>query len=237
MRIPPLANPQNGGLTLEQWHATAASMNISRLLHRVLTSELGMIVKRPLIDTYWAVRGTAIANPSIERPIRSLLFICQGNICRSPFAALLASRLLESEGIPGVNCSSAGLRTTQAAAPPREARDAAAAFGITLADHRPLSLSEELVGGYDLLVVMEVRQLVAVRSAYPHAGGRIVLLPLFAETRESGYSRLNIADPFGQPRATFDACYARIDTDLRGLLRSIEFHEGVLTAMFPKICP
>jgi protein-tyrosine phosphatase len=196
-------------------------MTPSQALRRVLTSAPAMYVKNRLRDVYWNRKGREIANPALTRPVRSLLFICQGNICRSPFAALLAARMLRDAGLPHVECASAGLRATQAAAPPEDARNAANAFSISLTNHVPVQLAPALVARYDLLVVMEAAQFDAVRAAYPAAADRVVLLPLFGSTPVSGYARWNIADPFGRSRDVFDACYARIQSDVRALVRTI----------------
>ena len=195
------------------------TMTVNQVLHRLLTSAPAMFFKGHRKDVYWAFKGRSITNPRLARPIESMLFICQGNICRSPFAALRAAQLLRDAGLGRIACASAGLRTTQAAAPPQDARDAAVAFAVTLDGHVPLQLSQALVDRYDLLVVMEAKQLDAVRAAYPDAADRVVLLPLFGDGAMSGYARWNIADPFGRPRQDFDACYTRIEHDLKGLIR------------------
>ena len=164
--------------------------------------------------------GRGISNPPFPRRVTSLLFICQGNICRSPFAAALAGKLLMDAGHTGLSCRSAGLRTNQGAAPPPEACEAAAAFRVSLAGHVPVQLDRTLLDDNTVLVVMEARHMQAVRAAYPDVSDKVILLPLFGGSSRTGYAAYNIADPFGQTRATFDACYTRIEKHLRLLLRS-----------------
>jgi protein-tyrosine-phosphatase len=194
------------------------------LMHRaityVLTHPAAMRVKQPVRDLVWRVKGNGVENPAIGEGARSLLFVCLGNICRSPFAARACARVLAAHGVTDVTCESAGIRTTQAARSPQDACEAAARVGVSLDDHVPLQLTRELVEKFDVIVVMEAVQLESLRASYPEAANRIVLLPLFAGDHRGGYARYNIADPFGQPAAAFDACYERIREALTGLLHA-----------------
>ena len=189
-------------------------------MHRVLTHPAVMAVKAPVKDLVWRARGRRIRNPETGRPVRSMLFLCKGNICRSPFAAFRAEQLLRSAGIDDVRCGSAGLDTTQAARPPREAYDAAARFGVSFGSHVPTQLTRDLLADYDLTFVMEAGQLAAVRRLYPEFADRVVLLPL-VEPGTSGYARYNIADPFGHPPQAFHDCYLRLERVLKLSIRPL----------------
>ena len=192
-------------------------MTARATLHRALTHPLVMAAKRPLKDALWIARGRAFANPPLPRRVTSVLFICKGNICRSPFAGIRFRQLLDARGLSGVRSASAGISTTQAARAPQEACTAAGGYGHSLDAHEPLQLTRELVREHDLVVVMEADQLRQLRASYPDAADRILLLPLLDE-EASGYERFNISDPFGGPLDGFHACYARIDRALQRLL-------------------
>ena len=45
---------------------------------------------------YWSVYGRTICNPRLPQNINSILFVCKGNICRSPFAEYYASKYLNT---------------------------------------------------------------------------------------------------------------------------------------------
>jgi protein-tyrosine phosphatase len=127
-------------------------------------------------------------------------------------------RKLLAEAGSDAPCASAGIRTTQAARPPAEACEAARRAGLSLDAHEPIQLTRELVDNYDVIVVMEAGQMQSLRTAYPDAANRTVLLPLYDGDRSAGYERYNIADPFGQSPAAFDACYDRIQLSLARFL-------------------
>lgn len=192
---------------------------------------LGRLARHPLLrrargaarDAWWSIRGRAVRNPALPAAPRRLLFVCQGNICRSPFAALLAARELQAVGIEGVECVSAGYRVSQEASSPEAARRAASAFNVSLQEHRPTALHEELVSSSDAVLVMEPAHLERVRRSYPAHRHRIHLLSLFepVASRPGGYARYAIADPYGQPVEVFEACYERITRAVRGLVSAI----------------
>jgi protein-tyrosine-phosphatase len=129
-------------------------------------------------------------------------------------------RKMLAAGDADVRCASAGIRTTQAARPPLHAREAARRSGLSLEAHLPIQVTRELLDDFDVIVVMEARQMESLRGAHPHAADRIVLLPLYDRDTYDGYERYNIADPFGRPPAAFDACYERVQRALAGFLQA-----------------
>lgn len=190
----------------------------TRMITALLTHPWARSIKRPIRDARWRVKGAAIRNPPLPDPVRSILFVCLGNICRSPLAAAAATRQLAGSGRSDVRCESAGIRANQAKEPPPFAVEAAAAIGLSLQGHRPQLLTDQLVYSHDLIVVMEPDQRDQLRERFPEAGDRVVLLSLYDTEARSGYERFHIVDPFGQPRDAFDACYSRIERAVSGLI-------------------
>lgn len=181
-----------------------------------------MAIKPRLKDAWWALKGRSLANPPLPSRVESILFVCLGNICRSPFAAVLAERRCRDRGWTSIRCASAGIRTKQGNRVPDEGRAVAeATYGLSLVDHRPQTMTADLVDDFDLIVVMEAGQLAHLRAAYPQARGRIVLLSLFDVEGAGAYERYHIDDPFGQPRAAFEHGYRRIDRAVDHLLDAI----------------
>lgn len=185
-----------------------------------------MMVKRAGRELQWSWTRTAPVNPPVPPVVRSLLFICLGNICRSPFAGLLARCRLDALGRSDVISLSAGIRTTQAKRSPREACAAAAVYGLELESHQPLQLSESMMNDADMVIVMEVGQLTQLRASYPKHHGRIFLLSLLDAQAAGAYERDNIEDPFGRPRPEFDHCYKRIDRALDRLIGTLPAPRG-----------
>jgi protein-tyrosine-phosphatase len=197
------------------------TVTLRRLIHGVLTHPATMAAKSPVKDLLWTIRGRALRNPPFDREVRSVLFLCHGNICRSPFAAARAAHLLEQAGLRDVQCASAGIAANQANQCPPEACDAATAFGISLGGHAPILLTQPMMDEFDLIVVMEAAQMRLLQQRFERAASRVLLLALLDGEGRRGYARYNIADPFGQPRTAFDDCYRRIDRALHSLVERL----------------
>lgn len=194
---------------------------VSRLLTAVLRHPATMTIKVPLREFWWKVKGATISNPDIPSSVRSVLFVCLGNICRSPFAELLALRQLQAARENSIQCASAGISPSQAARSPREACEAARRFELSLDHHVPQALTPELIAAFDLIVVMDAGQLFQLREMYPAYHDRVMLLSLFDADARTSYERCNIVDPFGRSLQHFEDCYRRIDRAVTRLLASI----------------
>lgn len=194
---------------------------VDRVVTVTLRHPLALTIKDGARNLLWAINPPQVKNPPIPTDVRSVLFVCLGNICRSPFAALTASRQLATRVDAKIRFESAGIKTTQGGRSPKEACDVAAEYGVSLVDHRPQMLTRSLVGMFDMVIVMESSQLQELRVLYPESAHRLFLLSLFETDRRSAYERFNIADPFSQPRAAFEVCYRRIDDAVSRLLASV----------------
>jgi protein-tyrosine-phosphatase len=84
-----------------------------------------------------------------------LLFVCTGNICRSPMAAAIARHELAQAGDTGIEVASAGTAALRDAPATRDTLVVAAENGLNLADHHAQQLTSELAAASDLVVAME----------------------------------------------------------------------------------
>jgi protein-tyrosine phosphatase len=194
------------------------------MITAVVRHPAAMAVKAAWRDLRWRLTRPALATGDLPAPPTRLLFVCQGNICRSPFAARYAERKLRERGVEGVVCLSAGYRTTQAAASPPQAIVAAHPYGVDLASHRPLPFADQ-IADVDVVVAMEAKHL-AILAGLGVPRERVLLLPQFAPASiaGTGYRRDNIDDPFGWPLTTFERCYAQTAAAVDGLVARL--HEA-----------
>ncbi len=142
----------------------------------------------------------------IWRPheLSSVLVVCHGNVCRSPFAAVILARWLAPTGIA---VRSAGFVGPGRRSPP-EAILAASRRGVNLSTHRSVTLTSEMVRNAGLVVTMDPIQAREIRRRFGKPATQVVVLSDFDPIEAIPRS---ITDPFGQPGATYDRVYARIE--------------------------
>ncbi len=85
----------------------------------------------------------------------NILFLCTGNICRSPMAVAIARDELGRIGASGIDVASAGTAAITGGAATRTAIAVAEENGLSLADHRARQLTRELLDTTDLVVGMQ----------------------------------------------------------------------------------
>lgn len=195
--------------------ATPASP-FARLIAGALRRPIVRTAWTGLRDVWWDLRRRRAPGVDLPAAPERLLFVCQGNICRSPFAAERATALLRAAGRHDITCASAGYDPSQDVASPQHAVTVAARYGVDLSRHAPHALG--LDGTADVIFVMESRQIDIVARRGPALLPRLRLLPAFAQPPVRGYRGLNIPDPFGQPLTAFERCYEDIDRALHGLV-------------------
>jgi protein-tyrosine phosphatase len=147
------------------------------------------------------------------RNASSVLFICKGNICRSPFAELYARTRL-----PNIRVSSVGLLPASGRSSPDAAIEAAAARNIDLSLHRSRVLSEQDLRSYDIIFVFDVDQFRAIkRLAKQQQMTRKVFFLGSLDIHQS----LAIADPYGKDLRNFEETYDKIARLIDGAVATV----------------
>ena len=101
----------------------------------------------------------------------SVLFVCMGNICRSPTAHGVFRHKVKENGLDQwVNVDSAGTHNYHPGSPPDERSQAhAAKRGYDLADLRARQIQDDDFEAYDLILVMDRGNLALVQQECPPA--------------------------------------------------------------------
>ena len=161
-------------------------------------------------------RASAIASLAAGDPPQQVLYLCLGNVCRSPYAEVASRRdAVRWSSPPPVWCS-AGFIGPDRPAPPL-AIEVAAARGAPLDAHRSRLVTRELVLDSDLIVVMEAYQAEELAVRYGRRRGVIVL----GDLDPRSFSTRTIPDPWNRGREAFVASYERIDRCLAALASSL----------------
>jgi protein-tyrosine phosphatase len=150
----------------------------------------------------------------------SVLFICMGNICRSPTAQGVFERLVRESGLDAhVEIDSAGTHAYHVGEPPdRRATQVAADRGIDLTSQRARRVREDDFEMFDYILAMDRDNLEDLRAICPdHVQDRICLLLDFAETDQSS----DVPDPYYGGTQGFERVLDMVEEGARGLLEDI----------------
>lgn len=118
-----------------------------------------------------------VLRPESQPPF-TILTVCTGNICRSPFAEQYLRMGLA--GIPNLTLGSAGTMASDGDVMPAEARAMSRAYCDEPADHRARFLFESHVAGASLVLAMAREHRRAVVAMHPRASRYTFTLREFA---------------------------------------------------------
>lgn len=150
--------------------------------------------------------------------VQRIVFVCQGNICRSPFAHRRFRQMTSALPV-----ASFGLSTNSGSPADATAIDVAKQFGIDLSDHRATDAKDFEIADGDLLFVMEDRHAKAVTHAIAGRAVQIALLGLWYRP----YFAL-LYDPHTLSRAYFVSCLRRIDMAVQQVCDDLKNHRPEL---------
>ncbi|WP_127347761.1 low molecular weight protein-tyrosine-phosphatase [Pseudidiomarina mangrovi] len=135
-----------------------------------------------------------------------ILVVCLGNICRSPTGEFALKRLL-----PDKHIASAGLQAMKHSDGngwdmDKAARAVAERNGLVCPTHQAQQLSRELIGQYDLILVMEHQQRSHISQRYPEATAKTMLLGHWLQANGK-----EIPDPYKKSDDVYQHVFELID--------------------------
>ena len=128
----------------------------------------------------------------------TVLFVCTGNLCRSPMAeALLRARLARDEARRDWRAGSAGVWTTDGRPASAYAIEEMAQRRIDLRAHRSRNVTRELMAEADFVLAMTRQHVEALNAAFPDYAHKVSLLSeMIGQTYD-------IYDPYGGTRLEY----------------------------------
>ncbi len=157
--------------------------------------------------------------------IRRILFVCTGNICRSPTAEAVARHWLRMVGLDGtVSVDSAGIQGYHAGeAPDARSQRAAALRGYDLSRLRARKLSANDYESFDLLLAMDQGHLDYMRRKCPPP--HLQKVRLFLEFADELAQR-EVPDPYYGGNAGFDGVLDLCERGVQGLIDTLREHHS-----------
>lgn len=153
---------------------------------------------------------------SEESPL-SIVFVCRGNICRSPYAEKrLAEYWQEDErlGTIPMKTSSVGLDTRNGKPANERATTVALTRNVDLNSHQATAADGYSLSEADLIFVMERKHLRGIVKLYRYSFRKAVFLGSLAVPEYP----LVIEDPYGRPEEEFQECFSQIDAALKNFI-------------------
>ncbi len=136
--------------------------------------------------------------------MKTVLFVCTGNTCRSPMAQVMLQQMLKDEGVgeDEVKVTSAGLYANNGEPATTQAVQAMEMRGLSLASHRSCRLTPRIIDEAFLILGMTDEHKQAVLMLDAAASDKVFSLGEYAPNPGGG-SWQQVPDPFGQSLAVY----------------------------------
>jgi len=138
--------------------------------------------------------------------MKTILFVCTGNTCRSPLAAAMFNKLAPS----GYRADSCGLYASNGEIATKGSRAAAKHYGVSIDTHIAKNISDRLVRAADAIYCLTAQHAAVLGSDYPNCKDKIFTL-----------AEKDIADPFGKDDDTYLACAEEIFNAVQAIIAKL----------------
>jgi glycine hydroxymethyltransferase len=155
--------------------------------------------------------------------VKSVLFVCTGNICRSPIAEGFFCRLIGNR--KDIEVFSAGVHAVRGQPPSLYAVQVCAEEGTDISDLRSQPLTAALVDRATHIFAMTGAHLETIQTLFPHGAEKSFLLREFEEPGTTVWR--DVPDPIGLGREVYEDCARIISHALPSVLAFVEQSELV----------
>jgi 3-deoxy-manno-octulosonate cytidylyltransferase (CMP-KDO synthetase) len=150
---------------------------------------------------------------------RKILFVCMGNICRSPLSMVFAQKLAQETGFSSLEFASRGTYSgTAKQSADLRTQAVARSAGLNLSGHRAQTLSEQDFYDYDLLIAHDQRNVEDMCALCP-AGMEDKIVRLLDYAPDS--DNVEVPDPYPGDHQDFILAWQLIRKGVEGLFTAL----------------
>lgn len=175
-------------------------MELSRIIRYGVSMVKNKVHKKPV-----PVRSSTEAHtkniPAALKNSHAILFVCYGNICRSPFAEAYLRTIVA----PEIQVRSCGYYPVADRICTVEAVFAAKKYGVDLSGHRSRVINDALIEESDVIFVFDEENLQNIITRYPKIRDKVWYV-----SEVTKKVPVTIPDPYGKDLAAYEEVYEEI---------------------------
>jgi protein-tyrosine-phosphatase len=160
--------------------------------------------------------------------IKTILFVCTGNTCRSAMAEGIFKKMLRErkEDNRRFNIISAGISALPGMSPTPEAISVMFEQGIDISQHKALQLQEYLVKKADLILVMSNEHKDYIQIKFPLTQNKVFLIKKYVlknglKNIQNNIKNYEIVDPIGKPVDFYKTIAKELKENLKKIIDRI----------------
>lgn len=136
--------------------------------------------------------------------MKKIMFVCTGNICRSPMCHYYLQKLIKENGLESeFYVDSCGTYANTGESSTLNAIESMKAYGVDLRKHRATNIEKSGMEEYDLVLCLTLSHKASVLEYCPKLRGKVYTLKEYTNPNDS-YK--NVDDPWGLSLHVYHEC-------------------------------
>ena len=151
------------------------------------------------------------------------MFICTGNVCRSPMAKYYFNRKIKDQNLQGKYIGlSCGIYAISGEKATDNAVEAMKDYGIDMSDHRATKIQDSQISECDLVFTLTNYHKNVVLKMYPKLTGKVYTLKEYVNPK---VDYIDIDDPWGLDIDIYKSCAKEITENIDKIIEKLEVNK------------